>query len=305
MKKAIFIMSLMAASSVFADSDKSNPVTNNTHNTTVNTDVDVTNRFVNHNDLTNQQLQGQLQGQQQGIFNNGSFNPTATATIGNVSGGAGGQGGSAYANGGVGVGKASSDSHAHSSSNSSATQDQSQLANANNHNNVQGSQSSSGGNSMSTNYVNQQVKQHHNTPSMALFTPPPTSPCVVTYGGAGAGAGFGFSITGGIRNENCERLEVAKTLIAMNQMNAALEMVCNTDHAKNDDLSICETFRQAKVVKIQVEEAHKQLAQPSKATQTEEMVVSVTENGTKMAKAPNGKMFWFNNVTGQWTALAY
>jgi hypothetical protein len=297
MKKAIFIMSLMvAAGSVFASGSVH-------HNNT--TDVDVTNRFVNHNDLTNQQLQGQLQGQQQGIISNGSFNPTATATIGNVSGGAGGQGGSAYANGGVGVGKASSDSHAHSSSNSSATQDQSQLANANNHNNVQGSQSSSGGNSMSTNYVNQQVKQHHNTPSMALFTPPPTSPCVVTYGGAGAGAGFGFSITGGIRNENCERLEVAKTLIAMNQMNAALEMVCNTDHAKNDDLSICETFRQAKVVKIQVEEAHKQLAQPSKATQTEEMVVSVTENGTKMAKAPNGKMFWFNNVTGQWTALAY
>lgn len=203
-------------------------------------------------------------------------------------------GGDAYANGGTGIGLAHGGAGGHggsatSSSNQGQLQGQHQSSQANNANLVG---SSSGGNNMTINSVNNQVRQ---APSMALFTPPPTSPCVVTYGGSGSGAGIGISITGGIRNENCEKLEVAKALSAIGQLDASLEMICNTEHAKNEKLSVCERFKQGL---------------PATEVVAEKTIESVgfvatgtTPSGTKMAKDDAGNPYWFNDNTKVWVAL--
>lgn len=296
MKKAIFgmVAFLMATSAFATNGGNSNNSNNGDTNVTVNAPVNVdtsvgviagggnahatggSSNVWNTNQQSQDQMQGQMQGQgqlqgQQLNVGNHALSPS-------------------------------------SSSHSNASQDQSQsaLSNANNNNHVQGSQSSSGGNTQNTTY--QQVKQHHNVPSMALFTPPPTSPCVVTYGGAGSGAGFGFSITGGIRNENCEKLEVAKALAAINQLDASLEMICNTDHAKNENLSVCTKFRPepVKVVKVEQKQETQQVVTvvAPKATADEvNGVVTVTDAGTKMLKDSTGKIFWFNSVSSQWIPL--
>jgi len=197
------------------------------------------------------------------------------------------------------VSDAYSNSHSQSNSNANSNSGADSNSNATGGQSNSNSGSSSGGNSMNTTYSNNVQRQHHNTPSMSLFVPPPTSPCVVTYGGSGAGAGFGFSIAGGVRNANCEKLEVAKALSSIGQLDASLEMICNTDHAKDEDLSACEVFkerRQAKVKRVSSvvskEEAN------SKITEIEPTV-----NGTRMAKNSLGQAFWFNTISTQWVQL--
>ncbi len=225
-------------------------------------------------------------------------------------------GGDAYANGGTGIGVGIGLAHggagghggrATSSSNQGQLQGQSMngQVHSSNTNVTEGSTagSNSGGNNMTINSVNNQVRQ---APSMALFTPPPTSPCVVTYGGSGSGAGIGISITGGIRNENCEKLEVAKALSAIGQLDASLEMICNTEHAKNEKLSVCERFKQGLPATEVVAKAPGDYSPP-----LPEVIpgrdgwtsAGTTPSGTKMAKDAEGNPFWFNQHAGQWVAL--
>jgi hypothetical protein len=75
-------------------------------------------------------------------------------------------------------------------------------------------------------------RQYHNTPSMPVIVPPPTSPCMASIGGAGAGAGFGFSISGTYINENCEIQEAAKTMNLLGDRGTAMEIACTGKHAQ-------------------------------------------------------------------------
>lgn len=111
--------------------------------------------------------------------------------------------------------------------------------NGNGHaNTLQGSQSMSGGNIMGTVLSINNPKQYRNTPSAALFVPNPTATCQNVIGGAGMMPGVGFSISGSYTNANCERMEVAKTLMAMSQMEAAVQIVCKSEHAQDTDLCL-------------------------------------------------------------------
>lgn len=83
-------------------------------------------------------------------------------------------------------------------------------------------------------------RQYHNTPSMATFVPMPTSPCMVTFGGSGSGAGFGFGFAAGLRNEDCNKMELSTKFAAIGHMNAALEALCATEAAK--DITVCRSI---------------------------------------------------------------
>lgn len=273
MSKLIFVLMLLVSMNVFATNDKPS-----------NTYVDT-----NQNNLNNVANGGDA-------YANGGTGLGLGIGVGHGgtggTGGAGGHGGSAT-----------------SSSNQGQQQQQGQSMNGHVHssntNLTEGSTagSNSGGNNMTINSVNNQVRQ---APSMALFTPPPTSPCVVTYGGSGSGAGIGISITGGIRNENCEKLEVAKALSAIGQLDASLEMICNTEHAKNEKLSVCERFKQGLPATEVVAKATGDYSPP-----LPEVIpgrdgwtsAGTTPSGTKMAKDAEGNPFWFNQHAGQWVAL--
>lgn len=111
-------------------------------------------------------------------------------------------------------------------------------------NNVHGSNQSQNANANNTGNAQQVTmntpKQYHNTPSMATFVPMPTSPCMVTFGGSGSGAGFGFGFAAGLRNEDCNKMELSTKFAAIGQMNAALEALCATEAAK--DITVCRSI---------------------------------------------------------------
>lgn len=272
MSKLIFVLMLLVSMNVFATNNKPSNTYVDTNTQNVNTNQNNLNNVANGGDS----------------YANGGTG--IGVGIGLAHGGAGGHGGSATSSSNQGQLQGQSmNGHVHSS----------------NTNVTEGSTagSNSGGNNMTINSVNNQVRQ---APSMALFTPPPTSPCVVTYGGSGSGAGIGISITGGIRNENCEKLEVAKALSAIGQLDASLEMICNTEHAKNEKLSVCERFKQGLPATEVVAKAPGDYSPP-----LPEVIpgrdgwtsAGTTPSGTKMAKDAEGNPFWFNQHAGQWVAL--
>lgn len=155
--------------------------------------VDTTDHNTNNNADTNSNQQHQSQNQNQDISNSGN-------------------------------------SHVESANNSSVG------FSGNSSNLVEGSRASNlsntGGNlqGMTNQYYN--PRQYHNTPSMPVIVPPPTSPCMASIGGAGAGAGFGFSISGTYINENCEIQEAAKTMNLLGDRGTAMEIACTGKHAQ-------------------------------------------------------------------------
>ena len=274
MSKLIFVLMLLVSMNVFATNNKPSNTYVDTNTQNVNTNQNNLNNVANGGDA----------------YANGGTGIGVGIGVGHGgtggTGGAGGHGGSAI-----------------SSSNQGQQQQQGQSMNGHVHssntNLTEGSTagSNSGGNNMTINSVNNQVRQ---APSMALFTPPPTSPCVVTYGGSGSGAGIGISITGGIRNENCEKLEVAKALSAIGQLDASLEMICNTEHAKNEKLSVCERFKQGLPATEVVAKTEPQVSQGGGGGF---VTTGVTPSGTKMAKDEAGNPYWFYDNTKVWVAL--
>jgi hypothetical protein len=53
----------------------------------------------------------------------------------------------------------------------------------------------------------------HYTPPSAAYAAPPTANCIVTHGVAGAAPGFSGSITTGVVNEACVRMEIARQAV--------------------------------------------------------------------------------------------
>ena len=86
------------------------------------------------------------------------------------------------------------------------------------------------GNAQNVNFQTNVPRQHHNTPSAALFVPMPTATCQQTIGAAGMMPGVGFSVSGSYTNDNCEQLELAKALASINQLDASLEIMCGSKH---------------------------------------------------------------------------
>lgn len=220
---AILLLTLAAAyGTAYADKDSSSSTNNLTNHSNIdltnrnsmNNDIDITNRNINYNDITNRN-----------INNNSDYNMNLNHSKSNSD---------SYSSSG-------SSSRSDQSQDQSQSQSQHQSATSNNSNQVQGSSSNSGHNSTTVNNV--QAKQIHNTPSMPLFVPAPTSPCIVNYGGSAAGAGFGFALSGGITNENCEQIELSKALAQIGMVDASLEMLCKTKHAVKEGLAACKKYQ--------------------------------------------------------------
>lgn len=120
--------------------------------------------------------------------------------------------------------------------------------NASQHQNASSNQSQSASNAGNAQNVSINTqKQYRNTPSTALFVPTPTSPCMATIGGSGMGPGIGISIAGSYINENCERLEVAKALSSIGQLDGALEVICSGKHVEN--VAACNEIRDRASIK--------------------------------------------------------
>jgi len=171
--------------------------------------------------------QSQNQGQQQ-TANGGSSKSTSSSSTGPVSvktGGATASTGPVSAAGGA--------ASVTNSGNSSATGGQGGAGGTGGTSSaVAGNSSSGSGNSTSVDETTNVAASKIPVNTAYAAAPYPTAQCFKGYGAGGQGASFGFSINGGKIDENCARLETARSFDAVGEYYAGCKVKVNNKYAK-------------------------------------------------------------------------